>query len=161
MRPLDAEGQGWRSQGEDLRFQSVFFSPNSGYLAATERREQGIRLTSWKLGDAGVLKPVVLSDRLDDVIASAATWMPDGASILISDIRAAICAPIMFDDRCLGAIYADYPGRCGLYRAADLDFLTAFASIAAIGARYREGSLSPIDRPCAPPRFRIRLTRSR
>jgi sigma-B regulation protein RsbU (phosphoserine phosphatase) len=53
-------------------------------------------------------------------------------SIVISNIRAAICAPIVFNQRCLGAIYADYPGRRGLYRPADLDFLTAFASIAAV-----------------------------
>ncbi len=53
-------------------------------------------------------------------------------SIIISNIRAAICAPIMFNNRCLGAIYADYPGRRGLYSPADLEFLTAFASIAAV-----------------------------
>ncbi|MCB9833620.1 MAG: SpoIIE family protein phosphatase [Planctomycetes bacterium] len=53
-------------------------------------------------------------------------------SIVISNIRAAICTPILFNNRCLGAIYADYPGRARLYTPADLDFLTAFASIAAV-----------------------------
>ncbi|MFT7619607.1 MAG: sigma-B regulation protein RsbU (phosphoserine phosphatase) [Planctomycetota bacterium] len=53
-------------------------------------------------------------------------------SIIISNIRAAICAPIMFNNRCLGAIYADYPTKRGLYTNADLEFLTAFASIAAV-----------------------------
>ncbi len=53
-------------------------------------------------------------------------------SIIISNIRAAICVPIMFNGRCIGAIYADYPGRRGLYKPTDLEFLTAFASIAAV-----------------------------
>ena len=53
-------------------------------------------------------------------------------SVILSNIRAAVCVPILANNRCLGAIYADYPGRARLYTNADLDFLTAFASIAAI-----------------------------
>ena len=53
-------------------------------------------------------------------------------SIIAGNIKAALCVPIVSQDKCLGAIYADYPGRARLYGRADLDFLTAFSSIAGV-----------------------------
>ncbi len=56
-------------------------------------------------------------------------------SIVISNIRAAICVPIVVNNRSLGAVYCDYPGRARLYTESDLDFLTAFASIAGVSVQ--------------------------
>jgi phosphoserine phosphatase RsbU/P len=53
-------------------------------------------------------------------------------SVLHMNIKAAICAPLVAQNRALGAIYADYPGKARLYSRADLDFFGAFASIAAV-----------------------------
>ncbi|HYC76492.1 MAG TPA: GAF domain-containing protein, partial [Planctomycetota bacterium] len=53
-------------------------------------------------------------------------------SILQMNIRAAICAPLTVQNRALGALYADYPGKARLYTQADLDFFGAFAGIAAV-----------------------------
>jgi len=53
-------------------------------------------------------------------------------SILAANIKAAICAPMTSQDRVIGALYADYPGRAQLYRRSDLDFFGAFASLSAV-----------------------------
>ena len=53
-------------------------------------------------------------------------------SIIMTNIRAAICVPILANNRALGAIYADFPGKARLYTENDLSFLTAFASISAV-----------------------------
>lgn len=64
--------------------------------------------------------------------ASADQDLNTACSILISDIKAAICAPLVSHTRTVGALYADYPGRARLYSAGDLDFFMAFASFAAV-----------------------------
>jgi serine phosphatase RsbU (regulator of sigma subunit) len=53
-------------------------------------------------------------------------------SILAANIKAALCAPLVSHTRCVGALYADYPGRARLYTQSDLDFIGAFASLAAV-----------------------------
>jgi serine phosphatase RsbU (regulator of sigma subunit) len=69
--------------------------------------------------------PAIIDDAAaDDALARA-------QSIVQSNIRAAICAPLSAQTRVLGALYADYPGRARLYRQSDLDFFGAFAGIAA------------------------------
>jgi hypothetical protein len=70
--------------------------------------------------------PAIIDDAAaDDALAGA-------QSIVQSNIRAAICAPLSAQTRVLGALYADYPGRARLYRQSDLDFFGAFAGIAAV-----------------------------
>jgi serine phosphatase RsbU (regulator of sigma subunit) len=70
--------------------------------------------------------PAIIDDAAaDDALAGA-------RSIVQSNIRAAICAPLSAQTRVLGALYADYPGRARLYRQSDLDFFGAFAGIAAV-----------------------------
>lgn len=53
-------------------------------------------------------------------------------SILASNIKAAICAPLISHARGIGALYADYPGRPRLYTQSDLEFFGAFASLCAV-----------------------------
>ncbi|MEE9394813.1 MAG: SpoIIE family protein phosphatase [Planctomycetota bacterium] len=81
----------------------------------------------------GVLKQVVAS-REGRIIEDASLdhKLKSNMSVVASNIRAAVCTPIVVNDRCLGAIYADFPGRARLYSKSDLDFLTAFASIAGV-----------------------------
>jgi phosphoserine phosphatase RsbU/P len=67
---------------------------------------------------------------IDDAAADDA--LNRAQSIVQSNIRAAICAPLSAQSRVLGALYADYPGRARLYRQSDLDFFGAFAGIAAV-----------------------------
>lgn len=67
---------------------------------------------------------------VDDASLDAA--LNQAHSVLHMNIRAAICAPLVVQDRAVGAIYADYPGRAKLYTQADLDFFGAFAGIAAV-----------------------------
>ncbi len=64
-------------------------------------------------------------------------------SVLHMNIKAAICAPLIVQDRAVGAIYADFPGKAKLYTQGDLDFFGAFAGIAAVAlenARLQEGA---------------------
>ncbi len=71
-------------------------------------------------------KPAIIDDaRQDDHFNRA-------QSILAMNIRAAICAPLSVQARVIGALYADYPGRARLYSQSDLDFLGAFAGLAAV-----------------------------
>jgi pSer/pThr/pTyr-binding forkhead associated (FHA) protein len=76
----------------------------------------------------------VLESRTAAIIddASADDALNRAQSIVQSNIRAAICAPLSAQSRVLGALYADYPGRARLYRQSDLDFFGAFAGIAAV-----------------------------
>ncbi|MCA9319751.1 MAG: SpoIIE family protein phosphatase [Planctomycetes bacterium] len=85
------------------------------------------------IASQSILKQVV-STQEGIIIEDAALdqKLRSNQSIVFSNIRAAVCAPILANNRALGAIYADYPGRARLYTHADLDFLTAFASIAAV-----------------------------
>jgi phosphoserine phosphatase RsbU/P len=85
------------------------------------------------IASQGVLKQVVAS-RTGRIIedASLDQVLRSNMSVVVSNIRAAVCAPIIVGDKCFGAIYADFPGRPRLYRQTDLDFLTAFASIAGV-----------------------------
>ena len=71
-------------------------------------------------------KAVVFNDAVRD------RELDHAQSIRLTDIRAAIAAPLMSHRRCLGVLYADYPGRANLYSESDLDFLTAFASLCGI-----------------------------
>jgi serine phosphatase RsbU (regulator of sigma subunit) len=75
----------------------------------------------------------VLESRTPAIIddASADVALNRAQSIVQSNIRAAICAPLSAQTRVLGALYADYPGRARLYKQTDLDFFGAFAGIAA------------------------------
>lgn len=86
-----------------------------------------------QIASQGVLKQVVESRQaciVEDASLDEALAL--NRSVVMSNIRAAICAPLIANDVCLGAIYADFPGRASLYNEGDLEFLTAFANIAAV-----------------------------
>jgi phosphoserine phosphatase RsbU/P len=71
-------------------------------------------------------KPRIVED------ASLDSALNQAHSILFMNVRAAICAPLLAQDRAIGAIYADYPGKAKLYSQSDLDFFGAFGGIAAV-----------------------------
>jgi len=64
--------------------------------------------------------------------AMADARFEEGKSILIHQIRAAMCAPLWNKDRVIGMIYVDSPTRVGTFTAEDLDILTALANFAAV-----------------------------
>lgn len=56
-----------------------------------------------------------------------------GQSILIQQVRSAICAPLIgSEDRALGVLYVDSPNLTHRFSEEDLEFLVAFAGIAAV-----------------------------
>ena len=56
-----------------------------------------------------------------------------GQSILMQQVRSAICAPLIgSEDRVLGVLYVDNPSITHRFSDEDLDFLVAFAGIAAV-----------------------------
>ena len=80
-----------------------------------------------------IIRQVIEQDKaqiVDD--ASLDVGLNMAHSILASDIKAAICAPMRSNNRSIGALYADYPGKARLYSQSDLDFFGAFASLAAV-----------------------------
>ncbi len=76
----------------------------------------------------------VLDSRVGQIIddAQKVGALSRHQSVMISNIRAAICVPMLSQDRVIGAIYADCPGLISEYRPRDLEFLTAFAGLAAV-----------------------------
>ena len=56
-----------------------------------------------------------------------------GQSILMQQVRSAICAPLIgSEDRVLGVLYVDNPSMTHRFSDEDLEFLVAFAGIAAV-----------------------------
>jgi adenylate cyclase len=56
-----------------------------------------------------------------------------GQSILMQQVRSAICAPLIgSEDRVLGVLYVDNPSISHRFSDEDLEFLVAFAGIAAV-----------------------------
>jgi adenylate cyclase len=56
-----------------------------------------------------------------------------GQSIVIQQVRSAICAPLIgSEDRVLGVLYVDNPSTTHRFSDDDLEFLVAFAGIAAV-----------------------------
>lgn len=56
-----------------------------------------------------------------------------GQSILMQQVRSAICAPLIgSEDKVLGVLYVDNPSITHRFSDEDLDFLVAFAGIAAV-----------------------------
>ena len=56
-----------------------------------------------------------------------------GQSILMQQVRSAICAPLIgSEDRALGVLYVDNPSLTHRFSDEDLEFLVAFAGIAAV-----------------------------
>ncbi len=56
-----------------------------------------------------------------------------GQSILMQQVRSAICAPLIgSEDRVLGVLYVDNPSTTHRFSDDDLEFLVAFAGIAAV-----------------------------
>jgi adenylate cyclase len=56
-----------------------------------------------------------------------------GQSILMQQVRSAICAPLIgSEDRVLGVLYVDNPSNAHRFSEEDLEFLVAFAGIAAV-----------------------------
>lgn len=107
-------------------------NPEQGYEPRIARpAAEGQDLSA--VASSGIINEVA-SARRGRIVEDAAAnpMLNDNRSIVISNIRAAVCVPIVVNDNCVGAIYADYPGRARLYREPDLDFLTAFASIAGV-----------------------------
>jgi len=64
--------------------------------------------------------------------AMADARFEEGKSILLHQIRAAMCAPLWNKDRVIGMIYVDSPTLVGTFTAEDLDILTALANLAAV-----------------------------
>lgn len=60
----------------------------------------------------------------------------DAASVMAADIRSTMCAPLLADDECLGALYVDHSVHTQLYREEDLELLAAFASQVAVALRH-------------------------
>lgn len=100
-------------------------------VAAAEPR--GEKEDLGRVASQSILRRIAQSRRGEIIEDAALDRMLQGnMSIVASNIRAAICVPILANNRCLGCIYADFPGHPRLYSNADLEFLTAFASIAAV-----------------------------
>jgi adenylate cyclase len=60
-----------------------------------------------------------------------------GQSIVIQQVRSAICAPLLTsEDVVLGVIYADSSFKAHHFNESDLDFLIAFAGIAAVAIEH-------------------------
>jgi adenylate cyclase len=56
-----------------------------------------------------------------------------GQSILMQQVRSAICVPLIgSEDRALGVLYVDNPSLTNRFSEEDLEFLVAFAGIAAV-----------------------------
>ncbi|HXU46662.1 MAG TPA: adenylate/guanylate cyclase domain-containing protein [Thermoanaerobaculia bacterium] len=55
-----------------------------------------------------------------------------GASILMHQIRAAMCAPLWSGERIVGVMQVDSPFQVGAFAERDLDFLTTLANFAAV-----------------------------
>ncbi|HYG64932.1 MAG TPA: adenylate/guanylate cyclase domain-containing protein [Thermoanaerobaculia bacterium] len=55
-----------------------------------------------------------------------------GASILIHQIRAAMCTPLWAGDRIIGVVQVDSPFQVGAFGERDLDFLTTLANYVAV-----------------------------
>jgi adenylate cyclase len=64
--------------------------------------------------------------------AQADDRLRGGESILLHQIRSAMCAPLWSDDRIIGVLQVDSPHRAGSVTERDLDFLTALANYAAV-----------------------------
>lgn len=94
----------------------------------------------WPRADISDLSEICSTRIIRDVMAkgeprllSDATQGEDlSTSILGANIKAVLCSPLVTRTRTIGAVYADYPGKAGLYTAEDLEFFGAFASLAAV-----------------------------
>lgn len=108
-------------KGDDGRLEARMVRP------AAEQRELS------DVASQSILRKVMESKKpqiIDD--AQLDTGFNMAQSILAANIKAAICAPLTSQDRVIGALYADYPGKAQLYRRSDLDFFGAFASLCAV-----------------------------
>ncbi len=64
-----------------------------------------------------------------------------GKSVVMQQVRSAVCAPLITsDDDVVGVLYADSSFRAHIFTESDLDFLVAFASIAAIAIEHERFS---------------------
>lgn len=71
-----------------------------------------------------------IAARFDD--AQGDVRIDTSASIVAQSIRSAMCAPLIVDDRILGAIYVDNRISAHSFDAADLELLAGFANQAAV-----------------------------
>src|SRR4029077_13147283 len=58
--------------------------------------------------------------------------LPGGWSILLHQIRAAMCAPLWSGDRIIGVVQVDSPFQVGAFGERDLAFLTTLANSVAV-----------------------------
>ena len=64
-----------------------------------------------------------------------------GQSVVMQQVRSAVCAPLVTsEDDVVGVIYADSSFRAHIFTESDLDFLVAFASIAAVAIEHERFS---------------------
>lgn len=64
--------------------------------------------------------------------ARADERLSGGASILLHQIRAAMCTPLWSGDRIIGVVQVDSPFQVGAFGERDLDFLTTLANYVAV-----------------------------
>ncbi|HMS16249.1 MAG TPA: SpoIIE family protein phosphatase [Planctomycetota bacterium] len=116
-----------------VRRASIILMEDDGRLVLRHLRPARDHAELSEVGSRHIIRQVIENDRpeiIDD--ASLDQELNMAHSILAANIKAAICAPLRSNNKSIGALYADYPGRARLYSQSDLDFFGAFASLAAV-----------------------------
>lgn len=116
-----------------VRRASIILLEEGGALVPRHVRPGRDQVELSEVASGHIIRQVIEKDRaeiIDD--ASLVQDLNMAHSILAANIKAAICAPLRSNNRSIGALYADYPGKARLYSQSDLDFFGAFASLAAV-----------------------------
>jgi sigma-B regulation protein RsbU (phosphoserine phosphatase) len=116
-----------------VRRASIILMEDDGTLVPRHLRPARDQAELSEVGSRHIIRQVIENDRpeiIDD--ASLDQDLNMAHSILAANIKAAICAPLRSNNKSIGALYADYPGRARLYSQSDLDFFGAFASLCAV-----------------------------
>lgn len=108
----------------------VAVTPDGALRIAASR---GVRPTDPRPYSESIVRYVIehrVAASFDD--AQADHRLGGAASVVVQDIRCAMCAPLIADDRVLGAIYVDNQVLAHSFVAGDLDLLAGFANQAAL-----------------------------
>lgn len=116
--------------------------PDRGTILTKDRQTGALvpRLTRRRHTDSGDLRisrTIVersIQDQAGLLIADALSdqRFANSQSIVMEDIRAALCAPMIYRDEVLGVIYIDTTSRANAYTKADLALLTGITNQAAL-----------------------------
>jgi phosphoserine phosphatase RsbU/P len=116
--------------------------PDRGTILTLDRQTGALvpRLTRRRHTDSGELKISLtiveraIQDQAGLLIADALhdQRFAKSESIVMQDIRAAMCAPMIFRDEVLGVIYIDTTSRANAYTKSDLALLTGITNQAAL-----------------------------